>query len=318
MTQLLTVAPGGWLRTAEGFIRPPTVITPPALLGAFDPAYFNSDFFDTGLSVEPGVEVPTGRTPYSAPTGRITQSLTLEDVDITGPIIADGAGVVVTIRRFTATPVAATLTTAMFRTYGGARIVLEDGYVDGKGYVVNGYMGPGMTFRRVTFEHVADGGRFGHASLFEDCVWRNTTLTPVDRSQHCDVAQVTGLLADVLIEDQWSTVFRRCVMDCRSSPSATPTNGEYIGNAAFMIGNENYPRLIDSRTNNILVDDCFVNGGNYTINIRKDFGIGPNILFRDCEWGGVARYGCIMRPAGVVTIQNCVNPDGTPWRQTNA
>lgn len=173
----------------------------------------------------------------------------------------------------------------------GRRTVLDHCEIDGLGQGSNGIMLPDLVMRWCNVWNVCDGARLSGSPLIEDS-WFHDLFR--QGAWHPDCLQTTGS-TDAMI--------RRCVLDAYS-----PASGD-LNNAAVQIGGETAALV------NFTVEDCWVNGGNYTINVgwgQPGNMVGP-IVLRNIDFGPDYRYGELVhaRAANVVT-EDLTRFDGTP------
>jgi hypothetical protein len=170
---------------------------------------------------------------------------------------------------------------------GVTGVLFEDCEFDGQGSaeLILGYSG--WTARRCNFHSASDAIRIGNNCLLEDS-WvhhlaRKGTLHP-------DCLQTTGGSGSVV---------RRCLLE-----TANPDTGD-LGNAAFQIGGETSP------TSHLTIENCWLSGGNFTINVGAGIIDYPTIVIRNNTFLGGWRYGPLVCNKEVVATGN-VDSAGKP------
>lgn len=147
----------------------------------------------------------------------------------------------------------------------GGSVTLEDSELDGQGAAMAiGY--GNYTLRRVDIHNINEGPRVSSNAVIVDSWIHDLVRRPGD---HHDILQTTG---------GTHMVVRHNTLEAYDPETKDPFN------AAFQIGAET-----DDLTD-LLVEDNWMNGGNYTVNIRDDPGI-SGVVFRNNTFAGDARYG---------------------------
>lgn len=156
------------------------------------------------------------------------------------------------------------------RTYDGAtNLVVEDVEIDGGAQTSAAVCCNNYTLRRVNIHNVIDGPRLGN----------NTAI--IDSWIH-HLARVSGSHNDALQTTGASNI---TVRHNRLEPYNPDTKDPF--NAALMIGSTTGPEV-----RNLVFEQNFANGGNYTIGIRTDLNA-SGIVFRANTFGTNYRYGVV-------------------------
>lgn len=151
---------------------------------------------------------------------------------------------------------------------GNKGILLVDVEVDGRGVTGSTICCGGYTIRRANLHNSLDGPRMGSNTVVEDS-WIHH-LSRVEGS-HNDTIQTTGG-SNITVRNNRLDVYN-------------PTTNDLF-NAAMMLGSESAP------LRNVLFENNYCNGGNYTINIRNDTDA-ANVVFRNNTFGKDYRYGIV-------------------------
>lgn len=158
--------------------------------------------------------------------------------------------------------------TTAVRQWGDSRgLVVEDVEIDGSGIVSAAVGFSSYTLRRVNIHNVIDGPRMSNDTLIEQSWIHN--LARRDGS-HNDAIQTTG--------------GRNLVIRGNSLEVYNAESGDFF-NAAVMVGSTTAPEV-----RHMLVEGNYFDGGNYTINFRKDLAA-AEIVFRANRFGRNMRYG---------------------------
>jgi hypothetical protein len=155
---------------------------------------------------------------------------------------------------------------------GHTGLLLEDVEIDGSGITDMAICCGHYTLRRANIHNTVDGPRLGSGTVVEDSWIHHLARIP---GSHNDALQTTGGV-DIVVRRN------------RIEPYNPDTGDPF--NAAIMIGSETAPEV-----RNLLFEDNYCNGGNYTIGVREDLN-GSNIVFRGNTFGRDHRYGVIARP----------------------
>lgn len=167
-------------------------------------------------------------------------------------------------------------------------IVIEDSEIDGAGTTEVAIGWGGYTLRRVNVHDVQDGPRLGGGVTVEDS-WIHDMVRKDDF--HSDALQANGGTGIVV---RHNTLM----------PTETST-GDVL-NSAIQLGAE-----ADSGTlSDVTIEDNYLDGGNYTINVRSDAGI-SGIVLHDNVFGTSARYGPLIAPEEKVDVDDSNNLRGT-------
>ena len=156
-----------------------------------------------------------------------------------------------------------------------------------------GILGRNFTARRLNIHESGGDGikAFGNV-LVEDCWIHHLGMNP---GAHADGDQT---------RNGSNFVFRHNNIDMPVPESPNGTTG-YASNGTFMIQDELGP------VDNFLIQDNWLNGGNYTIMLgNEDFGGPSNIQIVGNRFGRDYRYGT-MRPDGLTVIAS-----GNVWEDT--
>ncbi|MBO4205212.1 hypothetical protein, partial [Micromonospora echinofusca] len=241
------------------------------------------------VDAPPGVQVaPTpitywpGPTTTGVPAGTVLRnsgSLTLtvpgqvvSGLNITGCVTVQASNVVIRRSKITCSS-----TTYSIRVLAPAiNLVVEDVEINGTGRTSATVCCGEYTLRRVNIYNTIDGPRLGNrTNIFDSWIHDLTRVT----GSHNDLMQTTGAS---------NMVIRRNRLDAYKVSTADPMN------ACLMIGSEIGPSVT-----NLLFEDNYCNGGNYSIGVRTDL-VGSNIRFRINKFGRNYRYGIIWdRPTNV-------------------
>lgn len=165
--------------------------------------------------------------------------------------------------------------TTAVRNISDGPLLIEDVEIDGRGAVSAAVGFSNYTLRRVNIHNVIDGPRLGSNTTVVDSYIHDLARIP---NSHNDTLQTTGG-RNIVIRHNTLLPYRSATRD--------PMN------AAFMLGTTSSPQLQD-----ILVEDNYVNGGNYTFNIREDAQGVANLVFRGNHFGRDHRYGPAARVTG--------------------
>lgn len=184
--------------------------------------------------------------------------------------------------------------TTAIRNISSGPLLIEDVEIDGRGAVRAAVGFGNYTLRRVNIHNVLDGPRLGSNTTVVDSYIHDLARTP---ESHNDTLQTTGG-SNIVIRHNTLLPYKSATRD--------PMN------AAFMLGTTSSPRLQD-----ILVEDNYVNGGNYTFNIREDVQGVSNLVFRGNRFGRDHRYGPAARvtgPGRTFDSSNVWHDNGQPVR----
>lgn len=235
-----------------------------------------------------GPTTPGSLVAYAGPNTITTPNTTVEGVAITGTITIEADSV--TLRNF--------VLDADSGWYGvnvvsGTGTLIEDGEI----FTVrsSGLLGSNITARRLNIhESGGDGMKIASNSLIEGC-WVHHIGTNPDAHADCQ-QMVAGS----------NSTFRGNFMDIPINSKGGP--GEpYKSNSTFIIQTNNGP--ID----NILIEDNWLNGGNYTIYIRdKGTGYGPptNVRVLNNRFGRDYQYGVLSVDGAPIVAGNVWDDSG--------
>lgn len=231
------------------------------------------------------------------PGGWITTDTQLAGRLITGPLVAKAElELVDCVER--SGEVSGGRTVNVDSAAGGA-LIARNSTFDGVGRSVLGLGYNRITLLGCDVHSFSDGIRANTDVLIED-TWIHGLVR--QGSLHPDCVQSTG--------GRRITV-RHSTLDC----TGTRPDGIFdLGNACVQLGNENLDRNPASVLTDVLVEDCWLDGGNYTINVRDDPGM-DRITVRGNRFGPRHRYGHFARygtqPADDACTGN-VDADGRP------
>ncbi|MEV4536407.1 hypothetical protein AB0J82_21710 [Asanoa sp. NPDC049518] len=164
-----------------------------------------------------------------------------------------------------------------------ANLVLEDVEIDGTGVNSTAVCCDNYTLRRVDVHDVIDGPRLGDNVTVVDS-WVHD-LARTDNS-HNDALQTTGGRGIVVKHNR---------LDLYDKATRDPFN------ACLMVGSTTAPLVRD-----LVVEDNYCNGGNYSVGIRDDLKA-EAVTFRRNVFGRDFRYGVVARP----------DHPGITWADTN-
>ena len=159
---------------------------------------------------------------------------------------------------------------------GVTGLLVVDSEIDGLGRADIGVGWNDYTLRRVDIHGTNDGVRLGDDVLVERS-WIHDMTRKGDL--HPDCVQATQG-SDITVRGNTLDVYSRGTGD--------------LNNAAVMLGSETGSRVLER----VLVEGNWLNGGNYTVNVRQDADL-DGVVFRDNVYGPDSRYGPAQAPAGV-------------------
>lgn len=203
-----------------------------------------------------------------------TAGQVVSGLNVKGCVIVRANNVVIRNSKITCTS-----TTFSIRVYEPAiNLLVENVEINGSGKNSTTVCCGEYTLRRVNIYNSIDGPRLGNRTNILDS-WIHD-LTRVTGS-HNDTLQVTGASNMVVRHN-------------RLEPYKLSTNDPM--NACIMVGSTTAPSV-----SNLLFEDNYCNGGNYSIGVRTDL-TATNCVFRKNKYGRNYRYGIIARPnqAGIV------------------
>ncbi|MEH1013946.1 hypothetical protein V6U90_12665 [Micromonospora sp. CPCC 206060] len=256
------VAPGP-IGSSEAAVAP----APPAVQVAPTPITYWPGPTTTG--------VPAGTVlRASGSLNLVTPGQVISGLDITGCVAVRASNVIIRRSKITCNS-----TTYAIRVYAPAiNLVVEDVEINGTGRTSATVCCGEYTLRRVNIHNTIDGPRVGNRTNILDS-WIH------------DLARVTGSHNDALQTTGASNiVIRHNRLDAYKPSTADPMN------ACLMIGSEIGPSVT-----NLLFENNYCNGGNYSIGVRTDL-VASNVRFRVNKFGRNYRYGIISRPnqAGII------------------
>lgn len=241
-----------------------------------------------------GIRVPRSELTPSPSTWLKTAGAVYERTVFTGIVRVQAGGVRFVDCLFLPgpSPVGRLVSVDLYPSAKGVGPVLEHCELDGSGVMVGkGIASSDYTLRHCNIHHVNDGVGLGSNCLIE-YTWIHDLVRDRGKDLHPDCIQTTGGLCSVV---------RRNYLDCREiNPGGEPG----LGNAAVMVGCETEPELWG-----LLVEDNYLDGGNYTINVRNDGGMyDEGVTIRRNTFGGHRRFGDITAPKRIVVADN-IGPD---------
>lgn len=173
------------------------------------------------------------------------------------------------------------------RVLDGTNLQIIDTEIDGLGEARMGVGYSNYSLLRVEIHSVSDGARLGS----------NVT---VEASWIHDLARQGDLHPDALQSTSGTgIVVRGNTLDCRGDDD--------LGNAAIMLGTELGDRLLKDA----VFADNYLNGGNYTVNIRADGNL-EDVTFSGNVYGADSRYGPVRSPDDVHFDDDTMEETGEP------
>jgi hypothetical protein len=197
-----------------------------------------------------------------------TDGQVVSNLDITGRVNVYAKNVTIRRSRITCDSPAYAI-----RTFDSTvNLVVEDVEINGTGKTAAAVCCGNYTLRRCNVYNTIDGPRLGNRTTVVDC-WIHDMVRTAD--SHNDTLQTTGATGMVVRHNR---------LDAYKASTKDPMN------AALMIGSTLGPSVT-----NLLFEDNYCNGGNYTIGIRDDL-VASNVVIRTNKFGRNYRYGVVMRP----------------------
>jgi hypothetical protein len=190
------------------------------------------------------------------------------NLDITGTVDVHAKGVV--LRRSRITHASPGLAIRMFGS--AANLLVEDVEIDGRGQTSTAVGDGEYTLRRVNIHHVIDGAKLGSRAKVLDS-WIHD-LVRIDGS-HNDCLEITGATAILIRHNSLDAYQERTHDPMNACLSINPKTGRSVSNLLF--------------------DDNYCNGGDYTISARPDL-VASNIVFGGNKFGRDCHYGIISQP----------------------
>ncbi|WP_432482803.1 right-handed parallel beta-helix repeat-containing protein [Kineococcus esterisolvens] len=158
-------------------------------------------------------------------------------------------------------------------------LLVEDSEIDGLGSTEIAVGWSGYTLRGVEVHDVVDGPRLGSGVTVEDS-WIH------------DMVRVGDLHSDALQSNGGTGIVVR-----GNTLVPTDTGTGDVLNAAVQLGAEN-----DSgQLSDVLIEGNYLDGGNYSVNVRDDEGV-SGIVLRGNVFGDGARYGPVLAPQDAVQV----------------
>ena len=211
--------------------------------------------------------VPAGTT--LKPSGSIkaaTDGQVISGLNITGCVTVVAKNVVLRKSRITCDGLYS------IRTDDATNLVVEDVEINGQGKNSAAVCCGNYTLRRVDISNVIDGPRLGSNVVIERSWIHHLARQP---GSHNDALQTTGAS---------NIVIRGNSLEAYNPVTKDPFN------ACLMIGSTTGPIV-----SNLLFEQNYCNGGNYSIGVREDLNA-SNIRLHDNLFGRNYRYGVIARP----------------------
>ncbi|WP_326562899.1 hypothetical protein [Micromonospora sp. NBC_01796] len=252
--------------------KPATVAPSPMDFGTDPPAAGESvTGAPTPMSYWPGPDttgVPAGTVLRPSSSLDLREpGVVISNLDITGCVTVRAKNV--TIRNSRITCDSATFS---IRTYDTASdLVVENVEINGMGKNSAAVCCANYTLRRVNIHHVIDGPRLSANTAIIDSWIHDLSRVP---DSHNDTLQTTG---------GSNIVVRHNRLEPHDPNTKDPSN------ACIMIGS-----TTSDSVNNLLVEENYCNGGNYSIGVRDDL-VGSNIVIRGNRFGRDFRFGVIAR-----------------------
>lgn len=218
----------------------------------------------------PGPEntgVPAGTQLTASGSITVTENgAVLSGLDITGCVDVQASDVTIQASRITCDRA----DDSAIRVQDGAGILLEDVEIDGTGVTGATICCGNYTIRRANIHNTIDGPRLGSNTVVEDS-WIH------------HLARVEGSHNDALQTNGGSNI----VVRNNRLEAYNPVTGDPF-NAAIMIGSES------AALSDLLFEDNYCNGGNYTIGLREDTNA-ADVVIRRNTFGHDHRYGVVAR-----------------------
>lgn len=242
--------------------------------------------FGAAFAGEPGDEVrptnATARESYPGPdntgvpagtvlrrSGSIkveTDGQVIDGLDIVGCVLVSADDVVIRRSRIRCTD------KYSIRTLDASNLLVEDVEIDGGGVNEAAVCCANYTLRRLDISNVIDGPRLADNTVVEDS-WIHHLHRRA--GSHNDTLQTTGAT---------NMTIRRNALEAYHPGNDDPMN------ACLMIGSTTGPVVA-----NLIFENNYCNGGNYSIGIRRDLNA-SNIRIRHNTFGRDHRYGVIAVP----------------------
>ncbi len=231
--------------------------------------------------------VPDGvRLRPSGPLRITTDGAVIDSVDVDGCVEIAADNVVIRNSRIRCSN--PTSEPAVRVLPGASGLVMEDSEVDGLGRALIGVGYSGFTLVRVDIHGVNDGVRVASRTVVQDS-WIHDLARQGE--YHPDAIQSTS---------GSSITIRGNTLDAAS-------DGD-LNNAALMLGTETGNRVLDD----VVIEDNYLNGGNYTVNVRHDANI-EHVVLAHNVFGPDHRYGHVLAPPSLaVPATNADEATGAP------
>lgn len=170
---------------------------------------------------------------------------------------------------------------------GHRGLLVQDTEIDGLGQAAMGVGYSGYHLLRVDVHGVNDGARLSSSTTVE-ASWIHDLARKDDL--HPDAVQSTSGVG---------VVVRGNTLDS--------TSGDDLGNSAVMLGTETGDHLLSDA----VFEGNWLNGGNYTVNIRSDANL-EDVVFRNNVYGPDHRYGPVRSPDDVAFDSDTSEATGEP------
>ncbi|WP_157519306.1 hypothetical protein [Modestobacter sp. Leaf380] len=217
----------------------------------------------------------------------------IDGLDVDGCVVVRASDVVIRNSRIRcAEPVTANVVQV---ENGATGLVIEDTEIDGLGEADIAVGWSDYTLRRVDIHSTNDGVRLGDDVLIEDS-WIHDMIRQGGLHPDC-IQATTG--SDITVRNNTLDVYNR--------------ERDDLNNAAVQLGSETGPRLLER----VLIEDNYLNGGNYTVNVRGDTNF-QDVVFRGNRYGTDSRYGPAMAPGGVEFSSERMDEGDTDFSVTTA
>ncbi|MEV4626249.1 hypothetical protein AB0J90_08155 [Micromonospora sp. NPDC049523] len=251
--------------------KPATAVPSPLDFGTDPPTGESVTGAPTPMSYWPGPEntgVPAGTVLRPSSSLDLREpGMVVSNLDITGCVTVRAKNVTIRNSRITCDS-----STFSIRTYDTASdLVVENVEINGMGKNSAAVCCANYTLRRVNIHHVVDGPRLSANTAIVDSWIHDLTRLP---DSHNDTLQTTG---------GSNIVVRHNRLEPHDADTKDPSN------ACIMIGS-----TTSDSVDNLLVEENYCNGGNYSIGVRDDL-VGSNIVIRGNRFGRDFRFGVIAR-----------------------
>lgn len=223
-----------------------------------------------------GVKAGTRLTAYTGPLRITTDNVVIENAEINGCIVLKAKNL--TIKNSRIRCATKSLSGRVINVGDGASFYGEDIELDGMGVTEMGIGFSNWKLVRANIHSTNDGARLGWNSTVEDS-WIHDMARK--GALHPDCLQTTGG-QNITVRNNTLDVYNAADKD--------------LNNSAIMIGSETSGAL-----KNMLIEGNYMNGGNYTLNMRADT-VETGLVIRNNTFGDNARYGAIRAPKRATTV----------------